>query len=72
VNEGNLGERERVVVLGSEREVGLWEMLEEKESEEREDVRDDKETAMAYLWMGIEVKKRMWLEKGDNGFIIIF
>jgi hypothetical protein len=22
--------------------------------------------------MGIEVKKRMWLEKGDNGFIIIF
>jgi hypothetical protein len=23
VNEGNLGERERVVVLGSEREVGL-------------------------------------------------
>jgi hypothetical protein len=28
-------------------EVGLREMLEEKESEEREDVRDDKETAMA-------------------------
>jgi hypothetical protein len=47
VNEGNLGERERVVVLGRKMEVGLREMLEEKESEEREDVRDDKETAMA-------------------------
>ncbi|KAK2452455.1 30S ribosomal protein S9, chloroplastic [Trifolium repens] len=70
VNEGNLGEREKVVVLGRKMEVGLREMLEEKESEEREDVRDDKETAMALAMNVIEVKKRMWLQKGDNGFII--
>lgn len=51
--EGVLGkgetERERDSVLAKERVQGLWEMWEEKESEEREVVSADRETAIVFL-----------------------